>query len=94
MKSFVLVLIIVSTTTTAHTWELRCWTNHYWGQSYSRCVPWYSEQELYQQNQAATVNGLERSSAGGARRASETACQRALEAGVSADVTMSYGCRE
>src|SRR5947209_18072689 len=39
---------------------------YYWNQSYSRCVPWYSEQEIYQQNQDATVRGLESSSRGGA----------------------------
>ena len=78
----------------ANAYEIRCQTNYYWNQSYSRCVPWYSEQEIYQQNQDATVRGLESSSRGGARRASEAACQRALEAGVTADVTTSYGCRE
>ena len=74
--------------------ELRCVTDYYLGRSYSRCAPWFSEQEIYQQNQAATVNDLDRSSRGGTRRASEPACQAALEAGVPAHVTMSYGCSE
>ena len=78
----------------ANAYELRCQTYYYGNQSYSRCVPWYTEQELYQQNQAGRINDLNRSSRGGTRRASEAACQAALEAGVSADVTMSYGCRE
>ena len=82
------------TTETAHAYELRCQTYYYGNQSYSRCVPWYTEQELYQQNQAGRINDLNRSSRGGTRRASEAACQAALEAGVSADVTTSYGCRE
>ena len=78
----------------ANAYELRCQTYYYGNQSYSRCVPWYTEQELYQQNQAGRINDLNRSSRGGTRRASEAACQAALEAGVSADVTTSYGCRE
>src|SRR5215472_7469274 len=75
-------------------YELRCQTYYYGNQSYSRCVPWYTEQQLYQQNQAGRINDLNRSSRGGTRRASEAACQAALEAGVPADVTTSYGCRE
>jgi hypothetical protein len=78
----------------ANAYELRCQTYYYGNQSYSRCVPWYTEQELYQQNQAGRINDLNRSSRGGTRRASEAACQAALEAGVSADVTTSYGCHE
>jgi ABC-type sulfate transport system substrate-binding protein len=78
----------------ANAYELRCQTYYSGNQSYSRCVPWYTEQELYQQNQAGRINDLNKSSRGGTRRASEAACQAALEAGVSADVTTSYGCRE
>src|SRR5262245_26616557 len=78
----------------ANAYELRRQTYYYGNQSYSRCVPWYTEQELYQQNQVGRINDLNRSSRGGTRRVSEAACQAALEAGVSADVTMSYGCRE
>src|SRR5215475_4648792 len=78
----------------ANAYELRCQTYYYGNQSYSRCVPWYTDQELYQQNQASRINDLNRSSRGGTRRAPEAACQAALEAGVSADVTTSHGCRE
>ena len=78
----------------SNAYELRCQTYYNGNQSYSRCLPWYSEQELYQLNQAGKINDLNRSSRGGTRRASEAACQAALEAGVSADVTTSYGCRE
>src|SRR5215510_16193691 len=67
----------------ANAYELRCQTYYYGNQSYSRCVPWYTEQELYQQNQASRINDLNRSSRGGTRRALEAACQAALEAGVS-----------
>jgi hypothetical protein len=94
MVKFVLAMAIAAVATSAEAYEIRCQTHYYWNSSYSRCVPWYSEQEIYQQNQAATVRDLNSSSRGGTRRASEAACQRALEAGVTADVTMSYGCRE
>jgi len=40
----------------------------------------YSEREIYQQNQNATVRDLQSSSRGGTQRASEAACQHALEA--------------
>ena len=40
----------------ANAYELRCQTYYYGNQSYSRCVPWYTEQELYQQNQAGRIN--------------------------------------
>jgi len=88
------LLLATGTAHPANAYELRCQTYYYGNQSYSRCVPWYTEQELYQQNQAGRINDLNRSSRGGTRRASEAACQAALEAGVSADVTTSYGCRE
>jgi len=94
MVKFMLAMAIAAVATSADAYEIRCQTNYYWNSSYSRCVPWYSEQEIYQQNQAATVRDLNSSSRGGSRRASEAACQRALEAGVSAEVTMSHGCRE
>ena len=94
MVKFMLAMAIAAVATSADAYEIRCQTNYYWNSSYSRCVPWYSEQEIYQQNQAATVNGLESSSRNGTRRASEAACQRALEAGVTAEVTTTYGCRE
>jgi hypothetical protein len=91
MKSFVFALVLVSITTTANTYELRCWTNHYWGQSYSRCVPWYSEQELYQQRQNNALQNLERDTDGGRRRPSRAACINAIESGVA---NGTYGCRD
>ena len=94
MVKFVLAMAVAAVATSADAYEIRCQTNYYWNSSYSRCVPWYSEQEISQQNQDATVRDLNSSSRGGSRRASVSACQRALEAGVSAEVTMSYGCRE
>jgi hypothetical protein len=96
MKKLPIALVVVATlqTTTSSSYELRCQTHYGWNFSYSRCVPWFSEQELYEQRQNATVNDLDRSSRGGTRRASEPACQAALEAGVSADVTKSFGCSE
>ena len=94
MVKFVLAMAILAVTTSADAYEIRCQTNYYWNQSYSRCVPVYSEREIYQQNQNATVRDLQSSSRGGTQRASEAACQRALEAGVSAEVTTSWGCRE
>jgi hypothetical protein len=91
MKSSVFALVLVSITTTANAWELRCWTNHYWGQSYSRCVPWYSEQELYQQRQNNALQNLERDTDGGRRRPSRAACINAIESGVA---NGTYGCRD
>src|SRR5262245_57799733 len=96
IRFFIAGAALFLATGAAHAYELRCQTYYYYygNQSYSRCVPWYTEQELYQQNQAGRINDLNRSSRGGTRRASDAACQAALEAGISADVTMSYGCRE
>jgi hypothetical protein len=71
MVKFVLAMAIAAVATSADAYEIRCQTNYYWNSSYSRCVPWYSEQEIYQQNQAATVRDLNSSSRGGSRRASE-----------------------
>jgi hypothetical protein len=93
MKKLIFVAAILQATI-ANAAELRCRTTWWWGQAYTRCVPWFSEQELYEQRQGATVNDLDRSTRGGTRRASQAACQAALEAGVWADVTMSYGCSE
>jgi hypothetical protein len=94
MRKLVLAIVIAASAIPTNAYEIRCQTYYSWSSSYSRCVPWYSEQELYQQRQRATVNDLDRSSRGGTRRASQAACQAALEAGVSAEVTMSYGCNE
>jgi hypothetical protein len=88
------IAALLLATGAANAYEIRCQTNYYWNSSYSRCVPWYSEQDIYQLRQAGTVNDLNRSSRGGTRRASQAACQAALEAGVPADVTTSYGCSE
>ena len=56
MLKVILALAMAAIAVPANAYEVRCWTNYYWNQSYSRCVPLYSEQELYQQRQGATVN--------------------------------------
>jgi hypothetical protein len=61
----------------SNAYELRCQTYYNGNQSYSRCLPWYSEQELYQLNQAGKINDLNRSSRGGTRRASGCVSSRA-----------------
>jgi len=96
MRKLIFALTIAMNAAPVHVYELRCQTYYdYWNRSsYSRCLPLYSEQEIYQQRQGATVNDLDRSSGGGTRRAPQAACQAALKAGVSADVTKSYGCVE
>ena len=95
MKKLAITFIaVVLQATASDAYELRCQTYYGWNQSYSRCVPVFSEQEIYQRRQGATINDLNRSSGGGTRRAPQAACQAALEAGVSADVTKSYGCAE
>jgi hypothetical protein len=58
----------------------------------------YSEQEIYNRNQAATEQNLhyrnsERTGDVGSRTRFNNAYQRALEAGVSSDTLESYGCR-
>jgi hypothetical protein len=93
-KSTIVLVAAMLQATSATAAELRCITDYYWGRAYSRCTPWFSEREFYEQRQNATVNDLDRSSRGGTRRAAEPACQAALEAGVPSSVTMSYGCSE
>jgi len=96
MRTLMFALVAVAIPTLADAYELRCQAYYdYWNRgSYSRCQPWFSEEELYRQRQSNTINDLDRSSGNGARRPAQAACQAALEAGVSADVTKSYGCAE
>ena len=96
MRKLIFALTITMNAASATAGELRCQTYYdYWNRnSYSRCQPWFSEQEIWEQRQSSTINDLDRSSGNGARRPPQAACQAALEAGVSADVTKSYGCAE
>jgi hypothetical protein len=91
MRKLIFALAIVTMTVPANAYEIRCWTTYYGNQTYSRCVPWYSEQELYQIRQNQALENLYRDTRSGQRRPSQAVCTAAIEAGLE---NGTLGCRD
>jgi hypothetical protein len=89
VKLVLATAVLALTATASNAVEIQC---SYYG-AYSKYVPWYADQEIYECNQGAAERSLDYNSRGGTRRPSDAACNRAIESGMDPDAIRSYGCR-